>query len=220
MSKTFMRIAAMATALALICVATTQARTQKIIETVNITGMVKDKDGNPLEHADISMNGKMLTQTDAAGRFSFEADIPNVAYTFTLFFSYDGLVTAVRSYHAAMQNTFFDVTLFPPTECCIRTDCFISPVTAIEYRTKGTEVTEEMSGLLLPLVDSLKEHPFCNLRFTAYAIGEKPGSRAAERLRLIQEFFASHGITEKRIIQTQNNSKVSDSIDVEAVKEQ
>jgi hypothetical protein len=147
-----------------------------------------------------------------------ETEVTSAGATAVVYVSYNGLVTAVRSYHAAMGNAFYDITMHPPIECCIKNECFASPVTTILFARNATGLDEQLSATLLPLVALLKEHPLCDLQFTAYGIGKKPGAKAVERLRQIQLFFAGKGITEKRIITVLRETGLSDNVDVEVMR--
>ena len=183
-----------------------------------ISGVVKNEDGQQLPNATVKINETQTVQTDGEGKFSMETVLNNAGSTAALYISYSGLVTAVRSYHANMQNAVYDVTLHPPITCCIKNECFISPVNTIEYSNYSTNINEELENILMPLVDSLKQHPFCSLRFTAYGKGNKPGSRADERLRQIGEFFSGKGISESRIISIKQETKMTEFIDVEVLR--
>jgi hypothetical protein len=184
----------------------------------NITGVVKNETGETLANAQVRLNNGQTVQINALGQFTIETILPDAGATASLFISHPGLVTSVRSYHANMQQAQYDITMHPPVECCIKNDCFISPASNVVYRNYRTDIDEELAGILAPLVDSLREHPFCSLRFTAYGKGVKPGNRADERLRQIGEYFAGKGISENRIITLKRETKLLEVIDVEVVR--
>jgi hypothetical protein len=184
-----------------------------------ITGIVKNETGNLLKNAMVKLNNGQTAETNNEGNFSIETEVADAGATAVMYISYSGLVTAVRSYHAAMGNAFYDVSMHPPIECCIKNECFASPVTTVFYVNGVTQIDNRLSTMLLPLVDLLKEHPLCNLQFTAYGIGKKPGAKAEERLKQIQLFFAGKGIAEKRIITVLRETEISDIVEVKVVRE-
>lgn len=184
-----------------------------------ISGVVRNENGDILPNATVQLNQQQSVTADAAGKFSIETEVASAGTIANLYIQYDGMVPAVRSYHAVMHNAFYDITMHPPYECCIKKECFEIPFTSFEYDQVSTGLNNELTSLLIPLADSLKAYPRCALRFIAYAKGNKPGSRAEERLRQIQLFFSEKGITESRIIPIKVETKMSDVIEVEVIKD-
>lgn len=184
-----------------------------------ITGVVKNEQGDMLDNATVQLNYGQVVKTDASGKFAIETEIASPSSTANLYIQYSGMVPAVRSYHAYMQNAFYEVVMKPPYECCIKTDCFELPFAQLAYDPANTSLNDAQAGLLAPLADSLKAYPRCMLRFVAYGKGNKPGSRAEERLRQIQLSFTEKGITESRIIAIKVETKMSDVIEVAVMKD-
>jgi len=80
-------------------------------EKIIITGRVRDAEDKLLAGAMVFFDSLQVTTTDENGKFSFE--LTSVTATnHTLYFSYDGLITVVRSYHPVMQSTDYDVVLY------------------------------------------------------------------------------------------------------------
>lgn len=184
-----------------------------------ISGIVRNENGDVLPNAVIQLNQQQTVVADATGKFSIKTEVASAGAIANLYIHYEGMVPAVRSYHAFMQNAFYDITMHPPYECCIKKECFDLPFTSFAYDNISTGLNNELTTLLTSLADSLKAYPRCALRFIAYGKGNKPGSRAEERLRQIQLFFTEKGITESRIIPIKVETKMSDIIEVEVIKD-
>src|SRR5262245_19038183 len=79
-----------------------------------ISGVVKNENGDVLPNATVQLNDKQLVNTDASGKFSIETEVASEGATANLYIQYSGMVPSVRSYHAAMQNAFYNITMHPP----------------------------------------------------------------------------------------------------------
>ena len=85
-----------------------------------ISGVIREYKGGPLENANVMFEGKQVAVTDKDGKFSFELEPVNLEIeepnfsSRNIYFSYDSLITAVRTYHYAMCSTNYDVTLYKP----------------------------------------------------------------------------------------------------------
>lgn len=187
-------------------------------QTVTITGVVKNENGNPLNNASVQINNGQLVQTNESGIFSTNFTVESAGATTTLYAAYPELVTAVRSYHAHMGNVHYDIILRPPVVCCINTECFVSPINEIEYTASETRLNEIQTAQLLSLADSLKEHPLCSVQFTAYGKSRLLSHLANERLLHMRTFLADKGITEQRVVLVRKEGKQNNVVEVDIVR--
>lgn len=74
---------------------------------LTLTGTVKNQQGEPLKDVRVVAGNAIVTSTDNAGVFNFSIENKPTVLTFSL----DKMVTVKRSYHPAMQQTSFNITM-------------------------------------------------------------------------------------------------------------
>ncbi len=187
-------------------------------QTMQITGVVKNEAGAPLNNASVQLNNGQTVQTNSSGAFSISTVAEHAGATATLYIAYPELVKAVRSYHAHMGHAHYEIVLHPPTVCCINTECFVAPVNTIEYHSAEYRLNEQQTEWLTDLADSLKEHPLCSVQFTAYGKSRLLSNLADERLQYMRTFLVGKGITEQRVVLVRKEGKQNNVVEMDIVR--
>jgi hypothetical protein len=168
-----------------------------------ISCRVFDDKGKLLKGAAISFNGNGMGETEADGNLSFA--LPDSIAQFNhLTFQFDGFVTAVRSYHAAMGSTSYEIRMELPPRGQV-TMGIIAPVyislPAFEFKPGVVSLNKEQKALLDTVAFELNSHPFIAITIEGYA--EKSGKSAGiaqKRTDIIKRYLVkSQGIAEDRV---------------------
>lgn len=143
---------------------------------VKISGEVRNGNGEPVKNATISSPVMQDVYTDDNGRFSFvlkkEETVPQ-----NFVFSYDNMVTLVRSYHPAMGNTSYSITLYKLEEHDytggitmggIRSDIGLPDLSSLYFKRKETSLLNGMKQSLASLASAMKNNPFASIVIIAY----------------------------------------------------
>ena len=175
----------------------------KFPEEVAITGSVKNEDGMPLANAKVRTIFNQDYFTDSNGIFSFALDKEEVTSQ-SIFVSYDGLVTAVRSYHPVMANTDYNIILHKPAGCCIITKhCSGTDMdpTSVYFENNSTSLSDETKKQLEIIAGRMKECPMVTVLLTAHPAYRKSLQKFADmRLDMIKEYLIEQdGISINRI---------------------
>ncbi|MGG9971827.1 OmpA family protein [Ferruginibacter sp. SUN002] len=153
----------------------------KLPEEVTIKGLVKDEAGNVLANAKVKADYGGDLMTDNNGQFSFTLKKEQVTAQ-SIAVSYDGLVTAIRSYHPSMENTTYDITLYKPTICCKKKKCeevVLKPIEIYFENSKET-LTSEIKKQLDMVAASMKECPTATILLTGYTGYKKSNQEIAD----------------------------------------
>ena len=189
----------------------------KMPEEVTITGFVKDENGNPLSNAKIKTASGVNSSTDEKGGFSFKMLHEEVAPQ-SIFFSYDSLLTAVRSYHPVMTDAVYDVTLNKPKNCCItiiKSPC-IKPV-AVYFKEEKSDLLKETKAELDNIAEELKDKPTVTLQIVANTSNRKSLQKLADkRLAAILNYLIEQkGISADRLTTDKSTEKGdTNSVDI------
>lgn len=132
-------------------------------QAVVISGSVSAHN-RPLAGVEVLMDRKPVALTDSNGRFEFPLTIDHSAQTGLLEFIYPGLLTTVRSYHAAMQSTRYEIVMEEPvvsgsfmTMGVAIIDSF--PVTEIQLNKNAVRLTPKLRAILSDLAVRLRASP-------------------------------------------------------------
>ena len=139
-----------------------------------ITGIVKDENGKPLENAQVKLDDRLITVTDNSGRFSFKLEDENVK-AHKLYFSYDKLMTAVRTYYPAMMSTNYEVALLShgtlqvqyltgvPVASIIRVD-----FPSVQFGSGISSLTPGNIKMLAGIATKMREYPEIEIKLSVY----------------------------------------------------
>lgn len=137
---------------------------------ISITGIVTDESNKPLKGAQIVFDSNSVAVTDENGNYAF--DINEVsAGSHTLYFNYDGLITAVRTYHTAMASTQFNVILQKPGQGYHTMGIMIMPaidLPSLIFKTGVTKLSSNHKTILAVVARKLKENPGVNIEIIGY----------------------------------------------------
>ena len=181
-----------------------------------ITGKITDQHGNPLENAVIRFDSVQVAVSGKDGKFQFElkaADLefeePDYNYH-NLYFSYDSMVTVVRSYHSAMLSTFYDVAMYKKSkdgefhsftmgEMVSNGRLYPLPdLPSVKFRNNSAILNTDTKSLLLVVALKLKENLTMSIEVVGY-----PGSHqhtSKTRIDNIKNYLInSQGINPDRI---------------------
>lgn len=191
----------------------------KLPEEVIITGIVKNEAGTALANAKVKTMFNNILVTDNNGSFSFALKKDEIISQ-SIFFSYDSLVTAVRSYHPVMGNTVYNIILHKPAVCCRRKYCddpALLVTVPIQFKKDEIILSDDIKKKLDNASDQLKGCPKLDLHLTAHAAYRKSIQEiAGQRLAAIKKYLIEQdGISVERIKTDKTMDKESnDSIDL------
>jgi hypothetical protein len=167
-------------------------------DALTIRGKIMDKDGEPLNGAEVSWNGQLITQTNATGDFEFvlPALKPGIVSL-----SYADLNPVVRNYHPSMGNVGYTIHLCRPVKCRIGPpDSIYFETTAIRFTTKNIELTDDHRSVLTTLAEKVKNYPAIQIELTTGAVSHPEIRRAKYMLSIVRNWLVdSEGISEDRI---------------------
>jgi outer membrane protein OmpA-like peptidoglycan-associated protein len=107
--------------------------------------------------------------------------------------SYDGLVTAIRSYHPVMANTDYNIILHNPAECYIITNhCSGTDMnpTSVYFENNSAVLSDETKKRLDIIASRMKECPMVTVLLTAHSAYRKSLQKFADmRLDAIKEYL-------------------------------
>ncbi|MES2774270.1 MAG: carboxypeptidase-like regulatory domain-containing protein [Bacteroidota bacterium] len=186
---------------------------------VTVTGTITNENGGVLENAKVAFDS-IATTTDKDGRFSFEITNDNTDFHH-LYFSYEGMVSEVRSYHPAMGATSFDVRLEKPDPLRCRSYVMggISsyPTTdfpTLEMKKDQLILSKDNLDTLSIIAVKIKAFPGMLVQIVAYADKAKHKLNAQKRLDAIVKFLVKKmGIDTERLRTKIDNSVSVDTID-------
>ena len=172
---------------------------------VSITGIVKNHDGTPLENARIKIDEKEMASTDKEGKFEFELDVSHASQSYTLVFTYPGLIRTARSYHAAMLSTSYNVILEPPEiyyeifqGMPLTTDMF--PGISIDFNKKQS-LSKDIKNELAAVATKMRQNPDVKFNLVGYANTQQEKALAKKRQDMIKEYLVeAEGISQDRLI--------------------
>ena len=172
-----------------------------------ISGIVKDINGKPIGNAKITsaITGDVYTNSD--GLFSITLSTEKIVPQ-SFIFSYDTLMPVVRSYHPAMENAMYEITL-EPKKCCLR-DLWMEIMchhtkdtqsSSVNFETNIARLSATNKNTLKEVAATLKDNPELKVTITAYPAPTDPKQRVADkRLLSIQEYLTEQmGISSDRI---------------------
>jgi len=114
------------------------------IDTIVISGSVKDENGKAIENAAIIFDSTEMTTTSADGKFSFQLnDISKSSHN--IYFTADGFITVIRSYNPVMGSSNYDLIL--RKQLGISTQTNIKVVRVIKKDTITTAVKDTIATI-------------------------------------------------------------------------
>ena len=144
--------------------------------------------GQPLPGAGVLMDHKQVALTDTNGHFEFPLVLAHSAQAAMLEFQYPGLVTTVRSYHAAMQSTSYEIMMQKPAqEATYYTmgwaviDTF--PVVEISFRGYAMKLTPKHKTILADAAMKLRSSP--SLAITILGFVDDRNRKAIKKWQLL-----------------------------------
>ncbi len=140
------------------------------LDKIIISGTIKDAAGKPLEKAKIIFDTTAMAFTDKDGNFSFELD-GATAITHHLYFSYEDLISVVRTYHPAMASASYDVVLNKKGEGFHKMGA--PSVTSLDlpslvFKLNTAKLYGEHKKILAFVANELKQNPTVNIEIWAY----------------------------------------------------
>ena len=177
-----------------------------------ISGVIREYKGGPLENANVMFEGKQVAVTDKDGKFSFELEPVNLEIeepnfsSRNIYFSYDSLITAVRTYHYRMFSTSYDVTLFkpgsgshtmgimPPPDVYL-----IGDLPSLAFKTNSAKLSGDAKALLSAIANKLKDHPGANIKVQAYPTTSRPYISHQRVTNIMKYLTEIEGISSDRI---------------------
>ncbi|WP_462254998.1 peptidase associated/transthyretin-like domain-containing protein [Ferruginibacter sp.] len=144
----------------------------KGLDKVIISGTIKDAEGKPLEKAKIIFDTTEMASTDKDGNFSFDMSEAG-AINHTLYFSYEDLITVVRTYHPAMLSASYDVVLNKPSSCSRIIMGGIGgnellDLPSIVFKPNASKLNNVNRKLLSDVAAKLKANPGTTISVVAY----------------------------------------------------
>jgi outer membrane protein OmpA-like peptidoglycan-associated protein len=183
-----------------------------------VSGTIKGFDGQALEKATVMFDSIQVATTDAEGKFSFELD-EVAAVTHNLYFNYDDLITAVRSYHPAMLSTNYDVTLNKKREGFHTMGVMkIAEIDlpSLVFKNGVIKLTNDQKAMLIIVAQKLKENPDVNIEIVGYPLLH--GKRRFDgyhRVENIKKYLVEkQGISAERIITNLELGGDSNTVDI------
>jgi hypothetical protein len=188
-----------------------------------ISGTVTGDDGKLLANAKVALDS-VITFTDNDGRFSFELDRETAA-PHNLYFSFDGLLPVVRTYHPSMLSTTYEVGLSAPHPeryygggtmgvMVSFDDSFVFP--SIKFK-KGTALAKCDLKTLTSFATDLKANPWGTVAIIGQAESEAQRKIIQKRIKTIIDYLVDkQGLSPERFKQHIYNSPYSDAIGMKA----
>jgi Carboxypeptidase regulatory-like domain len=174
----------------------------------NISGVVKDVSGIPLENVSVMFDSRQAAVTGSDGKFSFEIDNMQ-SDNHVLYFSLDGFITAVRNYHFTMQSTDYDIVLsrkgsggqFHTAGIMINSFSAICAEKEIAFTSNDHHLTIEGKAVIKDISAKLKAYPFGSVDIkTSFVSAGKSHSLAKKRAEAVKKYMTDRdGISPERI---------------------
>jgi hypothetical protein len=176
----------------------------KIFSDVVLNGVVKDREGLPLDQVQVVLANEVVAITDAQGKFA--VDKKNVDITSRLTFSCikENYNNASFSYHYQMDNKNFEIAMGKPCICKVD-EHFCNCIKDINFEYSNT-ITNEIEEQLNEVITCMKNNPECNITLS-FAFTEDKRT-AGDRINKIKNYLTNNGINENRI--TTNSEKAVD----------
>ncbi len=173
---------------------------------VTITGTLTGEDGMLLENAKVVFDS-IATITDKDGRFSFEITNENADFH-NLYFSHEGMISEVRSYHPAMGATTYQVTLskpIPANNCTYTTgtpvQSFIAKdLPSLQIKKDGIILSKVNLEILTSVSIIMKYNPHLFVQIVTYADKPKQKQIAGKQIDIIEKYLVENmGINSERL---------------------
>ncbi|MGC4099760.1 carboxypeptidase regulatory-like domain-containing protein [Ferruginibacter sp.] len=187
-----------------------------------ISGTVKDRDGKPLEKAVVMFDSIHAAITDAEGKFSFEMDAVT-GENHHLYFSYEGLITVVRTYHPVMLSTEYNVILYKPMPQDCQTTAgimlpfgYLGELPSLQFKGKELRLSTDNKAIIAVVADKLKANPEGSIHVKAYYTDAAKSRLLAElRVTAVRKYLVEQmGINVDRImIVTGRETELSNRVD-------
>jgi hypothetical protein len=168
-----------------------------------ISGIVINEHNQPLYKASVFFDTTLVVTTDSAGHFSFDVTITEERQ-YILQFTYNDLVTAVRSYNPVMQSTTYNVSLYerrPHFSMGITIPPYLlRNLPSLSFSKSVALLSSEHKQLLSSLAESLKAHPHASIIIHAYPVKSIAKSVFIRRVNNIRQYLVEQeGIYADRI---------------------
>lgn len=151
-----------------------------LIRQIVISGIVKSNQNEPLQDVIVTTDSAHFVKTDKEGRF--ELLLKDESHRFNIYFNgSDSFVRAVRSYHPAMQSSFYEVVLDKRNR--VFGNYFMGLVEiadtdfpSILFKKNSSVIGYDARALLSVIANKLKDNPTSNIDIMGYptACGNVP----------------------------------------------
>jgi hypothetical protein len=138
---------------------------------VTISGRVMGE-GQPLADVEVKMDQQTVKKTDSGGRFSFSLMVKDPGQSHLLVFTYPGMISLVRNYHAAMQSTNYELSMEKPsipyscTMGIINPESF--PIMEVYFKPDEVGLSAEHKKILDSAAMSLRSNPSIVISLLGY----------------------------------------------------
>jgi hypothetical protein len=188
--------------------ATTQATAKQLLPTAQnqkilIDGFVKDEAGYGIVEAEIRLGDQIIARSDSSGRFQLEIEPALLSKTSFLQFISPGRVTAIRTYHPAMQSTSYDITLTKPNEyrgLTLEMPVLQTVFESFKLKKPVESLSNETRKKLAITAIAMRNNPSAKMMLVSYGTTPKEIQNANASLNAVKTYFIlREGISEDRI---------------------
>ncbi len=174
---------------------------------VTIKGIVTDFHNNPLQNAVVKFADLNVTTTDANGTYSFQLSDIDKAYN--IYFTRPNYVATVRTFHPAMGNTEFNVSMGERDSNALVYSMGIAPppfkfdepdLPYFKFKAGIARLSLDHKAMLHIVANKLKANPYANVLIVSFMSEHQRVKIAERRAELLKEFLINQeGISEGRM---------------------
>lgn len=170
----------------------------KIMKDISFTGLVKDKDGNPMPDVQLLIDKELIGNTNTDGSFTIQKNI-DISKMLILTCAKTGYNNTSISYHYQMGSPTYDVKMGKPCICdsIIIDRRFCSCLEGKAFAYNGT-ITAVIDDELTEIATCLKNNPECSITLNYEFVEDK--RRAAAKVDALKTALANKGISETRVV--------------------
>jgi hypothetical protein len=179
-----------------------------------ISGKITDLHGKPLANATVMFDSIQVAKSDKDGRFQFELKVVDLEFeepnyeNHNLYFSYDSMVTVVRSYHSALHSTSYLVALYKVGEgdgmyhftggAPVLHSTISFDLPSVVFKSNSSFLSADTKSLLSYIAFKMKSNPEVSITVNAYPGSHQHSSKA--RIENIKNYLVNkESISAERI---------------------
>jgi hypothetical protein len=177
---------------------------ESVPDKIIINGFVKDATGNPIDKVAIMFDSLPVAISKEDGSFNFEITASN-ASSHSIYFNHPDFTITVRSYHAAMAATSYNVVMSTPGNGNFTMGIMIMPaidLPSLVFKKGVIKLTADQKAMLAVVARKLKENPDVAVEIIGYPVMH--GIRRFDnhyRIENIKKYLVEkEGISADRII--------------------